>query len=602
MHQPRLFRIFAIIACAIVIVFCALQMQALPLWSILPLPLLLAIWWLVVLLRLPRYAPHRLALATLSGALLTFGFPVFPTTFLLFFAFVPLLIIEKEIREDEGKKDNLFRYAYHAFVLWNIGSTWWVSNASLLPGIIANFLNAVFMAATFWGFHRLTNATVLSKWRYLIFVLVWVAFEHFHQSVWEISWCWLTLGNAFGANPAWVQWYEWTGTLGGSVWILALNVLAFQLWTQYQNRDEQRGTIVAAILSLLIPLSVSLYLGGKARKIIEDAPKQLSMVTTQPDFEPHYTRLSLSEQQQLEKLLELSAPQLDSMTDYLLFPEATFDLRDVSQMPNHSTVQRLQLFLQKYPRLQILTGIDAYRVFRPDETSTDATRTQLQPDGNLFRYEVYNAATQIHALDTASFMANQMPLHKKGKFVPGAEKIPYRTLFFFVEPIVAKFGGSFAGYGSDEQPTIFVGSKANAAPVVCYESIYGDYCRQYLRPPHGADFFAIVTNDGWWDNTEGHRQHRMFSQLRAIELRRPVVRSAIMGNACFINALGEVTAQGSYGNATALKGKVKIASTKFGQTYYARWGDWIGKFAFYAVLGLIVVNFFIFLRKIFVKI
>ena len=42
--------------------------------------------------------------------------------------------------------------------------------------------------------------------------------------------------------------------------------------------------------------------------------------------------------------------------------------------------------------------------------------------------------------------------------------------------------------------------KSKAAPIICYESVYGEFVTGYVR--NGADFLAIVTNDAWWNNTE----------------------------------------------------------------------------------------------------
>ena len=52
---------------------------------------------------------------------------------------------------------------------------------------------------------------------------LWISFEYLHLT-WEITWPWFTLGNIFAKHNAVVQWYEVTGTLGGSVWVLAANI------------------------------------------------------------------------------------------------------------------------------------------------------------------------------------------------------------------------------------------------------------------------------------------------------------------------------------------------------------------------------------------
>ena len=50
--------------------------------------------------------------------------------------------------------------------------------------------------------------------------------EYLHLN-WDLSWPWLTLGNAFANAPNTVQWYEFTGFLG-SFWVLIMNILLFE--------------------------------------------------------------------------------------------------------------------------------------------------------------------------------------------------------------------------------------------------------------------------------------------------------------------------------------------------------------------------------------
>jgi apolipoprotein N-acyltransferase len=82
-----------------------------------------------------------------------------------------------------------------------------------------------------------------------------------------------------------------------------------------------------------------------------------------------------------------------------------------------------------------------------------------------------------------------------------------------------------------------LGEGVKAAPVICYESIYGDYVSDYVGD--GAQWLAVVTNDAWWRNTAGHKQHFSYAKLRAIEQRKWVGRAANTGISGFINPKGE---------------------------------------------------------------
>ena len=126
----------------------SLQLYRLPLWSYWSFLWLSSAWLTIIALRWNRFNKRWLALSSISGLLLTLGFPVIPIPITLFVAWVFLLQVEHEIAKahiagDKSKSSRFTLYAYHTFVIWNIGVTWWVANSGLVPGLIANFLNSL---------------------------------------------------------------------------------------------------------------------------------------------------------------------------------------------------------------------------------------------------------------------------------------------------------------------------------------------------------------------------------------------------------------------------------------------------------------------------
>jgi apolipoprotein N-acyltransferase len=125
--------------------------------------------------------------------------------------------------------------------------------------------------------------------------------------------------------------------------------------------------------------------------------------------------------------------------------------------------------------------------------------------------------------------------------------------------------------------------KTIAAPAICYESVFGDFLTQYVRK--GASFIAVITNDGWWGDTPGYKQHLAYAKLRAIENRRDVVRSANTGVSCFINQRGEITQQLPYWTQGAIKQNI-FCNREL--TLFSRTGDLIGKTSVFLILFIIV--------------
>lgn len=588
-----------LIFCLIIIGGVGFMMTRLPLWGWLPLPLLSAIWFFIVFLRIKRYNLRWLTLSTLSGLLLSVGFPVSPLTPLMFLGFVPLLMVEKEI-STQNKQHGILKYAYNAFAVWNIGATWWVSNAGLAPGMIANFLNAFFMAVTFWLFHK--SRHILRGWHLASFVIFWLAFEYVHLN-WEISWSWLTLGNAFAQYPSWIQWYEYTGVFGGSLWILLINISIFKIIDSClysQNREQTTikktafGQIGIATLGILIPLSISVFINHFNKQNVDNNPKTANVVVVQPNYEPHYEKFTVPENIQLQKFLRLSTEKVDSTTDYLVYPETSFDFHNVDLFTQILVVNELKNFINRYPQLHLVTGIDAIKIYasfitEKPEGLASSVREYDNKDGTFTYFEAYNAAAQLTS------GADSVGFYKKSKLVPGAEILPYGVLFGWLKPLFRQFGGSTSGYGAQPKRSVFWnkdGQRA-VAPMICYESVFGDFSRGYVDA--GANAFFVVTNDGWWDDTPGYKQHLKFACLRAIEFRRPVVRSANTGVSCFINKFGHIEQATTYGVDAVIKGTIILGNET---TFYQKVGDIIGRIASYAgILLLLMLAYSMFFGK-----
>jgi len=147
-------------------------------------------------------------------------------------------------------------------------------------------------------------------------------------------------------------------------------------------------------------------------------------------------------------------------------------------------------------------------------------------------------------------------------------------------------GGTSGGLGYSEHPAVFKAPNGSSviAPIICYESIYGEYVTEYSRK--GANLFAIITNDGWWGDTPGYKQHLAYASLRAIENRKSIVRSANTGISAIINEKGEILASTDWWEEDVISAKVKLNSTL---TFYAKYGDYIGRIAsLLAVLMLVL--------------
>lgn len=552
------------------------------LWGARTLVLFLAFWTLVVVLFYPKN--RLLGWSTLSGVLLGLGFPGWlPLPFLLFFGFVPLLQVVKKITEpsENQKVGSIFKYSFHTFLIWNILSTYWVANSSLVAGIFTLLANSLLMTFPFlagqWTYK------VLPRLGFAPLVSYWLAFEflHFH---WELNYPWLTLGNGFAQFPAVVQWYAYTGIFGGSLWILLVNLLIFKAIEIYRTHKSYRKTSILALVVTLLPILLSLV----QYFTFEETGDKIEVIAVQPGYEPHYAEPNTSEANKLERCVELTTKYLDLNTDYLIFPEATFGYVEITQMSVYPPFERLNELVRDHPGLHIVTGASVYRVIQADEPNTEATRIARSQDGNSMRYEAYNAAVQL------STNAIEFPVHKKSRLVPGPESFPFKRILFFLKPLVEKMGGTTAGLGTDTIPMVFKSDKAMLAPMICYESVFGEYVASYVKS--GAAALFIMTNDGWWDDTPGHWQHLYFASLRAIETRRSIARAANTGNSAFINQRGDIVEKTKYGEAAVIKSTLYLNQE---QTFYVRWGDFLARISLFFTLLFVLASLWQGLRRLF---
>ena len=521
-------------------------------------------------------------LSVFSALLLSEAWPVIGFSFLIFFAFVPLFFVEESIAESNAKSSAIkfFGYSYLTFFVWNILTTWWIYNASLGGAIMAILANALLMALVFTAFHKVKKKT---KTGFFSLICFWIAFEYLHLN-WDLSWPWLTLGNVFSMNYKWVQWYEFTGILGGSLWVLIINIAAFYFVKSIISASALKQKIRKAsiLFSLIIvPIFISYIIYSLQTPVHKTGG--IHIVIVQPNIDPYNEKFNgLSDEAQLQKLLKLADEKVDSTTDYLIAPETAIASNIwENQLQSAQQILLLKQYLKKHPRLKIVIGASTTKAYVNGEKPSATARKFTQEDGY---YDSYNTALQI---DTG----NLIQMYHKSKLVPGVEKIPFPLLFKPFESFAINLGGTAGSLGVQDERTVFrsVDKRSIIAPVICYESIYGEFVSDYVSK--GAQLIFIITNDGWWGDTPGYKQHLSYASLRAIETRRNIARSANTGTSAIINSRGDISLQTEWWKEAVIKTEI-FPSNKI--TFYVEYGDYLGKLA--AVLTALILVFYFYLK------
>jgi len=507
----------------------------------------------------------------LTGLLLYAAWPTNSLPFISLIAFVPLLLLFDSIQKDQKKRKGLrfIVYTYLSLLLWNVSTTWWVYNSTAAGAIFAIVVNALLMSVPFIFIYSIRKRS--PEWLGLLaFICFYLFFEYWHLN-WQLSWPWLTLGNTWANMPFFVQWYEYTGVFGGSLWILTANVLIY-LCIKSGTRKLTYITTSVIIIPVLISLLLFFTYTEKGTPV--------EVIVVQPNIDPYNEKFTGSPKaipypQQFARLLSMSESKRTSKTQFILWPETALPANlNEENLTEHALVQQLLQYSKKN-HVSILTGIDSYRFMDEQHKTVTASKTA---DGKSY-YDVYNAALIVNPDQT-------MGIYHKSRLVPGVESLPYPEIFGFVTD---NLGDIVQPVGTDSIPkALFTPAHIGVAPVICYESIFGEYVSGYSQ--QGADFIGIITNDGWWGNTPGHMQHFQYARLRAIEQRKFVARAANTGISGFINQRGDILQKSSYWVKDVL---VQTIKANHQLTFYAKHGDYIGLFALILSPLLFISSFFI---------
>lgn len=518
---------------------------------------------------------------SLAGALLLTLSWYYNLTPLIFAAFVPLLQLEKyfhDNRETPKRKLKFYGYTYLTFFLWNLGVTWWVYFASAGGAALAILANAALMTMVFVTFSNI-KSKINSAWSVWLLIPVWLAWEHLH-SLWDLTWTWLNLGNVLSYRPNWVQWFEFTGTSGGTFWILLVNILVFNALNKSNFSVKH---FLKPLAVILFPILISYFIYFTYWNNSGLLPQKVVIV--QPNIDPYNEKFAYDFNTQFNKMLHLIKGKITNETNFLILPE-TFVTDDINE-ENLQNDLSLQLFkdsiLSKFPQLNIVTGINSYMFYKEGEKPSATAR--LDGSSGMY-YDYYNAAAIINA--------NGIQVYHKSKLVPGVELMPFPALLKPLESLAINMGGTIGSLGTQKNRTVFKSNNnIGVAPVICYESVYSDYCTEYIR--NGANFIFIVTNDGWWDNTPGHKQHLSYARLRAIENRRCIARSANTGISAIINEKGEILQPTNWWEPAVIEAEIK-PNTKI--TFYAKFGDILSvTCVFVAILALLYYWYLRFFKR-----
>ena len=522
-------------------------------------------------------------LTVLSAVLMSIPFLVPHTGFLSLFGLVPLLCMDR-IATLTGKR-HVWIFHYTSFVLWNAITTFWVCNATLGGGLFAIFANAFQMSLIF-GLFRLSKRKFTGALPYIFLMMMWIAWERFYFDA-EISWPWLVLGNSFAQSTWAIQWYEYTGTLGGSLWIWACNLGLFGMMTALSdgkwftfNWKAKTAALTGLFCVLVLPFIISPIIGSRYRNAMNEG-QQLDVLIVQPNIDPYNKFTAMSQTDQNNILLNAARPLLQDRTGdttaaplLVIAPETFTPDIITNDIPSSRTWKTFVSFLQAYPNTSMIFGASSHTFIESDNAPSKTARSA----GKGLWSESHNSALMIDG-------TGRTEIFHKNKLVVAVEKTPYPAIFCPIDDRLGGVMGRCIGQGDAEvlHVTSDQGKNIPVGCAICYESVYGEYYTEYIR--EGAKAMTIITNDAWWGDTPGYRQHLSYASLRAIETRRAIARCANTGISAIISPTGEIIQPTPWWEPAVIYSQIPLREDI---TFFVSHGDIVGRICSFVFILLLL--------------
>jgi len=529
-----------------------------------------------VLRRLQIFWPWFAAIA--SGLLCALCFPPFDQSWICWIALTPLIAAVWLSGENLRRRwlRNLLLGYVAGIVFFTTTFGWLGALGDLYQSFFLHglsFLLSIYLALHFafwaWLIGLVKPSSFAASWRNLLVAFVaasaWVTHE------WTRGWLfsgfgWNGLGVALHAQSTMIQMAEFTGVVGLSFTIAVVNVIAvttaLRLFAEVKSgRMNPHFDLILVMIGIL-----ALPLFGWRRAQNPSASKPFRVAAVQASvpqlqkFDPQF-RSDVFER--FKRLSEI-ALGANPPPDLLVWPE--------SSMPDPVRDQ----------------SSESYR-FVMDFAGTTKTDVML---GTLdFEQDHdYNAALLV------SNNGQRVQVYRKIHLVPFGEYIPARHSFPLFAAIASTWvPGDFAR-GTEHTVFNLTNGETRVAPLICFEDTVGDLVRHFVL--NGANLLVDVTNDGWFLQSFGSRQHVANAVFRCVENRRPMVRAANTGVTCFVNEFGRITQilQDDTGNTFTegvLSGSVDVPVDKQ-FTFYSRHGEWFAELCA-AVTAFAII--FIFVRR-----
>ena len=470
---------------------------------------------------------RAVAVALIAGVLHTSAFAPTGAWYLQIIALALLFaIVEQAMPRFAALVGALFGFSWLASGLW-----WLHISMHQFGGIpwIAAALAVALLAAFLSGYYALALGLTArwiapGRWRVLALVPAWLLAE-LARATWFSGFPWIASGYAHTVGPL-AGWAPWVGVYG--ICALAALAAAGLVWLK-------RGAVAWAAPALLLPLS-----GWLLPQDFTTSTGHLAVTLVQPSI-PQDQKFDA---ERFSTNLETLARLIESARGRVVItPESVVPLPLVELDP--ATLARLS---------------------RPERPALIGAFLGNADDG--FINSVVALGSDYH--------------YGKRHLLPFGEFIP-PGFGWFVHAMNIPLDDQ--ARGDHQHPWVVAGQRLR--PLICYEDLFGEDLVQSAVGSDAATVFVNVSNLAWFGTVMIQDQHLQFSQMRALEFQRPVVRSTNTGATAVVDHHGLVTMR----LPPLLRGVLEAeVDGRSGSTPYARWLAALGLWPLWGIALLTLIG------------
>jgi apolipoprotein N-acyltransferase len=457
--------------------------------------------------------------AIISGLLLAFAFPEFNLEFLAWFALVPLLFVIYS-----GNARRALRLGFVSGLVFYFITLSWVINTLvnygniptvvswLILSLLVSYLS-LYMGLFTYLVNRFSKSHPVNI--FLLAPVTWTALEYLRSTHSIYGFSWQGLGySQFQSLPV-IQMASITGVYGVTALIILVNAGLFVLihpafgkypaWKIFRKRIS-----VSTLLLLLLCVGYGWWTLHR-EPIYSTPPVRVGLIQgnipQKMKWDPAYRNEVLGRYRKLSFEAAMFKP------DLMVWPEAVtpfFFGRDFSGT-------QYVLDTVRQAQVPLVLGSPALK-----QTTEELALGKSEP---------------LRLTNSAYFLSDhgvQLGRYDKIHLVPFGEFVPFRSILFFIDKMVANIGDFERG----EEAKVFQLGDNKFAVSICFEIIFPDLVRQPVK--QGAGYLVNITNDAWFGKSAASYQHMSMVALRAVENRVPIVRAANTGITGSVDAYGRI--------------------------------------------------------------